>query len=1319
MSSDQSPNTQNNAKSAELEESPNSSSAVESNTQSEDIAMSTSDVDEEAVDENSDGKKIGDNSTQKATKMEPKHQYILGQALFLKTSDRIFDDIRVDPYFLLDKLSGLLSSPSMDYAGKLTDYIQASLCRPKYRLVSLKSSVDYVNLDSSRELGDGYKLKVFEGLVVPSLSSGIPKDPMFHFIIKIKGPENERHLKHMFYGFSDEQLAPQDRKDLILNKSAIKEQLNNCENENDKRLADIILKSLPKIVDSANFVSLRTKTVMRVEISEPVIPPKELEAFENDEIESRLTLYMSTVTNRHPDKNMRVKVPTTLECLKTLYRILSGPFDNIDSTYSKTLKTERSPILRFHLDLEILLRIFFFKKTNDDSQVELEPPRFHDFGDFEPVVTQYFSRALQEVLYIMSVFSINSSSIYNQQLDIDPNLTNLFGALGENDLQNQLKGWANWGLYQYNKGFTALSANNYYPDDLVIELYNRMVALDTLATPIYLDALTFCATSCGGQKLQIYASTLQSQGMFGFNELRTCFIKLGFEPNTIKSLADITDDQLISSYKDHLILSKSLIESSSYRDALEKIGAYRDSSVIKIYLDTEPMHDLNEAYSTLETSPSVDDDVLITAYQLKAEESNYYDARYSRALMAIAIHRRSMMLMSYIDTNMPNFSLGNISFEDALNNIGADKYASDSSLIRIFQERINMETKLDFQRAWTSLKVVGKARNSKLIENYLATGIINLALLPIDKIPTGLNNIGNTCYLNSLLQYYFAIKPIRDLTLDFDKILTPELFGKDPNYKIRRIGGRVVRYKETERSYQFMYQLKNLYYTMIHANSRCVTPTRELAYLAFSPIESEVEFNYPSPDNSRDHNDDENADQISDADVVLSELDHDETGSEVSDGKSLEKIVTDGNSNEDNVKMDNGNTENQDGNAASQNLSSEKDNANESDSMVTGNDSDNESCTASNREVLRSLAVAQIGYDQIENAFELGRQQDVTECISNVLSQIECALNPDELDESNEQLDSVKKLFYGKTKQTLVPYDVQARKAKPDNKPRTKIERFLNLIVNIGDHPKDIYDALDTYFTEDLLKLEEEEVKRSLTITELPSILQIQIQRVQFDRVRLMPVKSTEPIPFGEKLYMDRYMDTDDKNIIDKREKVFHWRRELECLKKRKVILTKVDERGLSPKDALQSTKQFLQSSIINQVGVLVDENTLEILDHEQEKIDKELTEINSKIDALESLISKQFAELKSIGYSIFAIFIHRGEASYGHYWIYIKDSETGMFRKYNDEIVSEVPMEEVFDFSTSNRATPYYLAFIKDGFKDEIEPVKREIIENLVDSLD
>lgn len=52
--------------------------------------------------------------------------------------------------------------------------------------------------------------------------------------------------------------------------------------------------------------------------------------------------------------------------------------------------------------------------------------------------------------------------------------------------------------------------------------------------------------------------------------------------------------------------------------------------------------------------------------------------------------------------------------------------------------------------------------------------------------PPGLHNIGNTCYLNSLLQYFYNVKPIRDVVLhhDQDRLeLTPECVGA------RRIGG--------------------------------------------------------------------------------------------------------------------------------------------------------------------------------------------------------------------------------------------------------------------------------------------------------------------------------------------------------------------------------------------------------------------------------------------------------------------------------------------------------------------------------------------------
>lgn len=52
--------------------------------------------------------------------------------------------------------------------------------------------------------------------------------------------------------------------------------------------------------------------------------------------------------------------------------------------------------------------------------------------------------------------------------------------------------------------------------------------------------------------------------------------------------------------------------------------------------------------------------------------------------------------------------------------------------------------------------------------------------------PPGLKNIGNTCYLNSLLQYFYNVKVVRDLVLNCD---TVQIDLNEETVSQRRTGG--------------------------------------------------------------------------------------------------------------------------------------------------------------------------------------------------------------------------------------------------------------------------------------------------------------------------------------------------------------------------------------------------------------------------------------------------------------------------------------------------------------------------------------------------
>ena len=96
-----------------------------------------------------------------------------------------------------------------------------------------------------------------------------------------------------------------------------------------------------------------------------------------------------------------------------------------------------------------------------------------------------------------------------------------------------------------------------------------------------------------------------------------------------------------------------------------------------------------------------------------------------------------------------------------------------------------------------ALEAIARHRNSSTLKSYCAGGLSN-DQHRLSEWPVGLQNIGNTCYLNSLLQLFFTIQPLRKLVLEFESKYKMDITAA--NMENKQVGSRKVSIREVERS---------------------------------------------------------------------------------------------------------------------------------------------------------------------------------------------------------------------------------------------------------------------------------------------------------------------------------------------------------------------------------------------------------------------------------------------------------------------------------------------------------------------------------------
>lgn len=141
-------------------------------------------------------------------------------------------------------------------------------------------------------------------------------------------------------------------------------------------------------------------------------------------------------------------------------------------------------------------------------------------------------------------------------------------------------------------------------------------------------------------------------------------------------------------------------------------------------------------------------------------------------------------------------------------------------------------------------------------------------------------------------------------------------------------------------------------------------------------------------------------------------------------------------------------------------------------------------------------------------------------------------------------------MFYGQTRSYI----------STEKGTRSKDERWCDIKVDVAHGSRNIYDAIDGAFDIQKISVENSVAEQFASISQLPPVLQIQVQRVQFDPVKKCSFKSTNHLELLENIYMDRYMDTKNPDVVDRRNQCWEWKASLKRLEARReeLLRTKV-----------------------------------------------------------------------------------------------------------------------------------------------------------------
>ncbi|GJN71506.1 hypothetical protein Purlil1_1729 [Purpureocillium lilacinum] len=809
----------------------------------------------------------------------------------------------------------------------------------------------------------------------------------------------------------------------------------------------------------------------------------------------------------------------------------------------------------------------------------------------------------------------------------------------------------------------------------------------------------------------------------------------------LTAVANDTGDEMLSDY--------AMTQSSVFESQLQRQGTSDEDGVLTQALNFLGLQPPNN-YSA---------DSIIDAFRQKLAQDPGEAVNARSMLMIIArastddIYQASLLMESdakmSLDTARAILGLGGADVpwqtaaEAAKKKLENSKSSEEKEVVLDALEAV-----ADHTNSPTLKQAVLEMRNSSGIMNYGGS-----SKEPADlSLPVGLHNIGNTCYLNSLLQYLFTVKPIRDVVLNYDQL---RLDLTDESIKARLLGGNKMQMDRGEAvvAQAFAQELATLFQNLQSSDQAATRPSQRLANAVLlsthTLLHSEKSATKPEvgpqpPPLPARPSPAAPTGQAPDVDMVTCTVTTVPDATETASISSSRTLVD-----QEDARSDLS-FERVEPAAADQADSAVEVSESEDVKMVDNNEQaghssqTNGDTPTNNGDVVMADAGEPETVDQkVLNALEHQSrssgtdQQDVEEVMGSIINRLQAAIRPSSVDaKTGIQLEKIMETFFVTTVNYTKKFDDKSYQHE------ISFDRSITAFP-APDGPCSLYDALGRNFDQQIL--EESRLSRYTAIKTLPPVLHVLIQRTQSTGR-----KNGNPVVIPETLYLDRYMDAPHDSPTFRRrvedwaitDRIADLKAQIEGIDANPTYMNFLN--SVVNGDDAANVSATLEEKVVNE-GELEVAKTEETWDFDgpveddfllvsrtnahstdlpttapKERatpFDARATDgavrqmMESELAQLEKVLGERLDSMRSIPYRLHAVICHRGQLMSGHYWVWICDFEDRVWRFYNDESVQENKDTADVLHKLSTSGEPYYLCYVRDEDKEEyVDVPKRHV---------